>query len=315
MATISKSDTAQAGSWKAVDGGFAAVTMKRRFSTPVLYFIGPDQPDNDTANGVQTWEAGAITVRDLDGSHIWVKAVAANNPIDLILSSASVLAVLAEGTATEAKQATAIARLDTILSSVDGLEGGLASILAKLIATPATAAGQADIVAALAGIVLAAGENHIGAVGGNSALALVTPTLITTPYASGKVLFASTPIGNVMRSALGTGSVQSLAVVDAAAQGAAMDLLLFSAPVPSFGNPGADCGLTKAEALAYLGTIPIYASDFTAAGQVKVASPIIPARVVKAAAGKDLHCAAIVRGAPTFSTTTSLQLGWGLYQD
>lgn len=195
MATISKSNVAQTDSWKAVDEGFAAVTMKRKFSTRVLYFIGPEQPSNDNDNGVQTWEAGAVTVRDLDGSHIWVKALDANNPIDLILSSATVLAVLAEGIATEAKQAMAIARLDSILSSVDGLEGGLASILGKLIAAPSTAQGQADIVASLATLAAAAPSDP------------ATQTTLTA-------VLAKLPAGGATATLQGAGNAALAAILD-----------------------------------------------------------------------------------------------------
>lgn len=90
MATISKSTAVTAADWTRVDEGYSSLTMQRRLVYPVYYFIGAAEPVDDEDDGVHTWTAGAITVRDLGGSKVFVKGVEEDNTIELMLGEAAI---------------------------------------------------------------------------------------------------------------------------------------------------------------------------------------------------------------------------------
>lgn len=91
MTTISKTVSLPQDTWVQVDNGYSALTMKRVFTYTALYYVGAVVPASEAVDGVQTWTGGAITIRDLGGSKVWVRAKTHDNAVDLILGDSSVL--------------------------------------------------------------------------------------------------------------------------------------------------------------------------------------------------------------------------------
>lgn len=90
MTTITKSIEAPVGVWTQVDAGYSTLSMKRKYSYLMFYFIGASAPVSDAADGVQPWVSGAITIRDLAGSKVYVKATDDANEVDLVLGSSAI---------------------------------------------------------------------------------------------------------------------------------------------------------------------------------------------------------------------------------
>lgn len=219
----------------------------------------------------------------------------------------------------------------------------LVSILAKLIAAPATAANQTTLIGHVDGIetlltalnalittqntyldgvetalggATPAGENRIGSVGGNTAFIDVTLTLDTSIYASGDVLADTQPIAAAMRVNGGTGVLQSITVIDQDDQKAQIKLQLMSTSV-SLGTENALPSITDTDALQLLGApIVIETTDYTDLGGVSVAGKDGIGRVVKAAAGSTSLFIAVVNGSgtPTY-TAAGIKLRLGFLQD
>ena len=90
MTTITKTIEAPTSAWTRVDADYSTLSMKRKLVYTVLYFIGAAAPGSDDADGVHTWNGGAVTIRDLAGSKVFVKAVDDANQIELVLGSSAV---------------------------------------------------------------------------------------------------------------------------------------------------------------------------------------------------------------------------------
>lgn len=218
----------------------------------------------------------------------------------------------------------------------------LAAILAKLIAAPATAANQTTLIGHVDGIetlltalnslvttqngyldgvetalsgAQPAGENHVGAVGGNTVLVPVTFTPDTLALSAGDVAADTQVIANAMRINDGTGVLQSLVLFDKDDQAAAgIDLVFFSANT-SLGTENLAPSISDANAENILGIVSLVSSDWIDLGGVKVATKTGIGLVLKAATGTTgIYCALIVRGTPT-QTSTGIVGRFGILQD
>lgn len=162
--------------------------------------------------------------------------------------------------------------LGTIDGHVDGLEATAASILAKLSADPATDAKLEAVRALLAGtltVAPAAGENHLGEVGGNTVIATnnFTRPADTTPYTLGDLVANSTTAGlvaplslTVARKNGGTGRVLRLRLAKSSATltNASFRVHLFrDTPTTSAGDNAAFSGAVNGLAKIYIGYVDI----------------------------------------------------------
>lgn len=150
---------------------------------------------------------------------------------------------------------------------------------------------------------LTSGDLHIGQVGGEGAQFSITPTLDTSIYASGDVLFDTVSIGNLARKNDFTGLIQMIRVNDEDDQKAAMDLVFFHT-TQTLGTINAAASISDASARDILGVVPIVAGDYIDLGGVSVATlrnvglwfrPTTGARTV--------YVGAITRGTPTHTAS------------
>jgi hypothetical protein len=149
-----------------------------------------------------------------------------------------------------------------------------------------------------------ASEVHMGEISNPYTLVNVTPTLDTSAYASGDVLFVATTTGNLLRVNDGTGLLKSVQVIDKGDQGAAFDLYFFSSNVTTGAFNGAP-SISDADTASFLGMVSIATGDYKDLGGARVASKNAIDIVLKAASGaKNVYIAAVNgSGTPTYAAS------------
>lgn len=164
-------------------------------------------------------------------------------------------------------------------------------------------------------LVLGAGENHTGQVGGHTNIVDVTLSLDTSAYASGDVLADTQQVANALRVNDGTGVLHNVVVVDQDDQGVALDIYLLSANV-TMGTENAAPSISDANAVNILGRVQVQSTDYYDLGGVKVANLRNLAMLVKAVSGtKDVYVAVVNgTGAPTY-TASGIKLRLGFIND
>ena len=163
---------------------------------------------------------------------------------------------------------------------------------------------------------LAAGENHAGALGGNSVILEFSPTLsVAGAYISGDYIGESgvcMSIDLAGRINGGTGIIESAVLIDAAKQSAAIELWLFTASVTP-PNDNAPWDVSDLEATYCIGVITFdtyYASVSNSVSSVGNVGLVFKAPV----ASQYLFGVLVSRGTPTFAAG-NLTIKLGLLQD
>lgn len=137
---------------------------------------------------------------------------------------------------------------------------------------------------------------HIGEVGIASAYEDVLPTLDTSLYQAGDVLFETTLISNAMRKNDTHGVLQNIIVQDDDLQMAPMDLVFLRDNVP-IGVTNAEVSITDTQARDILGIIGVGFEDYVNLGGVAVATlRNVDLRVRPSDGTRDIYVAAIARG-------------------
>lgn len=151
---------------------------------------------------------------------------------------------------------------------------------------------------------IAAGETHLGEVGGKTVVFDVTLSLDTGIYASGEVLADTQQMDAFFRKADGTGILQSIVVLDEDDQGAAFDIYFFSAN-RSLGTENSAPNISDANARDLLGVVSIATTDYKDLGGVRMACIKNIALPVKAVSGTDDLYVGVVNGTGTPTYTAS----------
>lgn len=140
-------------------------------------------------------------------------------------------------------------------------------------------------------------------------VASLIPTLDTSAYASGDVLFAPTKIENGTLNTKGLAFLRTLVVLDSANQKVAMDLLFFDRDPGSLGALNAALDISATQLGYLIGMLNVAAVDYTTlkaatnAAAVKGPNLLLPAKQ----GSKDFWVAGVARGSATF-LATSLEL-------
>lgn len=183
---------------------------------------------------------------------------------------------------------------------------------------------QVDVVAALpAGTnnigdvdiaTIAAGETHIGEVGGSSSVVSLTFSLDTSAYASGDVLAETQELASAVRVNAGTGILYSIILNDKDDQGAALDLVFLSANT-SLGTENSAVSISDSGADDILGIVSIAATDWIDLGGTRVATKNNVGLTVKGVTGStSIYVGAITRGTPTH-TGSGITARFGILRD
>jgi len=175
------------------------------------------------------------------------------------------------------------------------LNAGTAAI-GKLAANDGVDIGNVDVAT------IAAGETHIGEVGGKIATITVTPTLtVAGAYTAGEFVGTSATalvFANAVRVSAGSGIIESAVLVDYALQSKACELWLFDTAVtPPVDN--AAWTITDAHAATCIGVIPF--STYYASALNSVSSEKGLGIAFKAIA-TTIWGALVTRGTPTYAS-------------
>jgi len=139
----------------------------------------------------------------------------------------------------------------------------------------------------------------------------VTPTLDTSAYASGDLLFDSTEIANAVRANGSTAILESITIIDKDDQGMAMSLLIANAAT-DFGTPNSAPNPDDDETATVIGWVPVATGDYIDLGGARVACIRNIGLLLKAgAATTSLYIAGINgTGTPTYAASgLVLQVG------
>jgi hypothetical protein len=144
----------------------------------------------------------------------------------------------------------------------------------------------------------------------------LTPTISTSIYVSGNVLFAPVLVNVLDAVALSKKlrfRVRNLTAIDMGGQAAAFDLCFFTANPASFGALNAACALNVADAAASLRKVVQVVTYTTIVAPNTQAAPVLDPFVMTLPTGqKFIYLAAIVRATPTYPAATNLKLILGL---
>jgi len=165
------------------------------------------------------------------------------------------------------------------------------------------------------GVVTLAGEDHIGEVGGNTAIIKPTVTISTSAYTAGDVLGGKITLTNAMRKINGSGVLQSITIFDTDNEKAAMDIILFSADltVPA---DNAAWAWTSADFGKVLGVVSIASTDYKTIGSEAIATISgIGLPVVATGSVAHLYAVAVLSGSPTYGATTDFRPAFHLLRD
>lgn len=201
---------------------------------------------------------------------------------------------LPTGAATAANQATGNSHLSTLAGAVSGTEV------------------QVDVVASLP-----AGTNNIGDVDVVSLPATRVFSsdlaLDTSAYASGDVLGGLLEVTNAVISAAGTGTIQSITVIDADDQGQPFDIVFFNQSV-TMASANSAWAVSDADMANALGLVRVESADYVDLGGNRIATKDGLSIGIQPASGTSIYAGTISRGAGTY-TASGLRLVLSILRD
>lgn len=163
---------------------------------------------------------------------------------------------------------------------------------------------------ALLAPVLAAGEAHVGKVGGETAVVAAAPAVTaSSAYASGNVIGTKFTLAGLARVAGGTGLMQMASIQCKSAQSFACDMILFHTdPSASTFTDKTALSIAAADFDKIIGVISFAAGAWTSLGTPSFAQAIQLGMAYKLASGQvDGYGVLVSRGTPTFSSTTDIK--------
>lgn len=164
-------------------------------------------------------------------------------------------------------------------------------------------------------LVLAAGEAHIGAMGGTTPYITPTITVDTAVYASGDCLGGKITLANAVRVSGGTGVWQSLMLLDRSGQKPTGELFIFESD-PSAATLNDNAAIVfSTDDLKVCAKLTISASDWVTVSSEAFANIRGIGAVVKAVGSTTLYAAWALTSAPDFVAGTDFQMRLGILAD
>lgn len=141
-------------------------------------------------------------------------------------------------------------------------------------------------------------------------LVTVTPTVGAALFAANDVVGGKLTIAGAVRLPAGASNLQTLSLVDAAKQNAALKIFIFnSALAGSYADNAAEA-VTAADWLKCIGFLTVAAGEYQTMANASVVSQTGIAMPVKLASGSSLYALIVTTGTPTY-TANALQLIFG----
>ena len=182
--------------------------------------------------------------------------------------------------------------------------------IGKLAANSGVDIGDVDVTS------ISAGENHLGEIGGKTAVVAVTLSTDTSAYASGDLIADTQQIDAFFRKTDGTGVINSINIIDEDAQGVAL-YVIFMSTSTSLGTENSAPNISDANLTAgFQGIVAVATTDYVTISGAKVATIRNIGLPVKAVSGTDDIYIAVLNetGTPTF-TATGLEMRIGVLLD
>jgi hypothetical protein len=182
--------------------------------------------------------------------------------------------------------------------------------IGKLAANSGVDIGDVDVTS------ISAGENHLGEVGGKTAVRSVTLSTDTSAYASGDLIADTQQIDGFFRKTDGTGVINSINIIDEDAQGVAL-YIIFMSTTTSLGTENSAPNISDANLTAgFQGIVSVATTDYVTVSGTKVATIKNIGLPVQAVSGTDDLYIAVLNGTgtPTF-TASGLEMRIGVLLD
>ena len=139
---------------------------------------------------------------------------------------------------------------------------------------------------------------------------VVTPTIAGAAFSANDFVGGKLTIAGAMRVAAGAGVLESLTLIDASKQNAALSIYIFKAALAGTYADNATESISAADWLLCLGTIDILPSDYRSMANASVVALGGFGMKVKATAGTSLFALIVTTGTPTYGAN-ALQLTFG----
>ncbi len=162
---------------------------------------------------------------------------------------------------------------------------------------------------------LPSGENHLGSIGGNTFSLSVTQVTSATTYSAGDSVGGKVTLTNAVRISGGTGILNSIMVIDKDNQSAPLDILIFDSDPSAATITNAATFVFSTSISKLIAKIPIATTDYTTFDTISVAQIGGIGRIIKANGSANLYAAVVTTGTPTYTTTSSIIVNYGLLQD
>jgi hypothetical protein len=150
-----------------------------------------------------------------------------------------------------------------------------------------------------------------------TACASLSPTIQTTIYTAGRVLFTPTPLPNAVRAADKGSVLTSLGLIDRSNQKPDLVLMFFKGNPSSFGAVNAAIGLNSADSTLYMHEVAIAAADWTTRNSIAYCTKDIASRLLIPAGGtSQVYVAGLLTGSgtPTYANATDFIINAGVVQ-
>jgi hypothetical protein len=165
------------------------------------------------------------------------------------------------------------------------------------------------------GTLTLSGENHIGEVGGNSAVIRPTITVTAGAYSANDVVGARQTLTNAMRVSSGTGVLQDILITTADGEALAGNILLFNSTTASSIADNAAFAWGAGDHAKLLGIVTVSASDYVTMDSDGICHKQGLGIVVAASGSQSLYAYFVTTGTPTFAATTDLQIAYKFLRD
>jgi hypothetical protein len=192
--------------------------------------------------------------------------------------------------------------LDSEVVAVDATGQGDVPVTLDSEVVDVDATGQGDVPITLDGedVGLDAGENHIGQVGMEDNVITITPTLDTSAYADGDVLFETEAIANAVRNNGESCILQSIHVLDKGDQGEDFELVFLDED-QDLGTANAAVSISEANSTKIIGHYA-FSNDYVDLINTQIRCDTGIGLVLKAgAATTSLYVGGISKGTGTYA--------------
>jgi hypothetical protein len=163
---------------------------------------------------------------------------------------------------------------------------------------------------------LAAGESHIGEVGGSSTVIEVTPTISASPaYSIGDSIGGKIQLAGALRVSGKAALLQSIMIIDRDNQKPSGQLILFNAdPTVATLTDNTAVALST-DAGKIVARVPVLNGDYATINGMAFANLSNLGRIVAAASGTMLWLAFVTDSTPDFAANNTLTLQFGFLRD